>query len=96
MIVTPDFQGVAEVRLKLHVRQNGLVEQAEVLHATNAGLGEKLAATARTWIFLPFTKDGIVHPANTEVKLKVQAIKSKQPKSRDPLCLSDCAKLTCP
>lgn len=45
--------------------------------ATNSGIGERLAASARNWIFLPFMKDGVVHPANTEVKLRVQAIKSK-------------------
>jgi len=77
IMVTPDFQGLAEVQLRLHIGQNGLVEQADVIHTTNAGIGEKLATTARTWIFLPFTKDGVVHPANTEIKLKVQAIKSK-------------------
>lgn len=77
IMVTPDFQGVAEVRLKLHIGMNGLVEQAEIVHATNAGIGERIAASARNWIFIPFVKDGVVHPANTEVKLRVQAIKSK-------------------
>ncbi|MGB2589652.1 MAG: YCF48-related protein [Candidatus Acidiferrum sp.] len=77
IMVTPDFQGVAEVQLKLHVGVNGLVEQAEIAHATNAGVGERIAASARNWIFVPFVKDGVVHPANTEVKLRVQAVKSK-------------------
>jgi photosystem II stability/assembly factor-like uncharacterized protein len=77
IMVTHDYQGVAEVRLNLQIGQNGLVEHADVLHATNAGIGEKVAATARTWIFLPFLKDGAVHPVNTEINLKVQAIKSK-------------------
>jgi Photosynthesis system II assembly factor YCF48 len=77
IMVTHDFQGVAEVRLKLQIGQNGLVEHADVLHATNAGIGERVAATVRTWIFLPFVKNGSVHPVNTEINLKVQAIRSK-------------------
>jgi len=76
-MVTPDYQGVAEVELKLHIGQNGLVEQAEIVRATNPGVGERLAISARNWIFLPFVKDGVVHPAITNVKLRVQAIKSK-------------------
>lgn len=76
-MVTHDYQGVAEVQLRIHIGQNGLVELAEIVHATNSGVGERIAASARNWIFVPFTKDGIVHPANTTVKLRVQAIKSK-------------------
>ena len=37
-----------------------------------------LVGTARNWIFVPFVKDGVVHPAVTNVKLRVQAIKTKQ------------------
>lgn len=77
IMVTSDFQGPAEVQLKLHIGQNGLVEQAEIVHASNSGIGERVAASARNWIFVPYAKDGVVHPANTEVKLRVQAIKSK-------------------
>jgi len=77
IMVTPDYQGAAEVELKLHVGQNGLVNQAEIIHATNQGVGERLATTARNWIFLPYIKDGVVHPAVTTVKLRVQAIKSR-------------------
>jgi hypothetical protein len=76
-MVTRDYQGSAEVQLKIHIGQNGLVEQAEIVRATNSGIGERIAASARNWIFIPFTKDGVVHPANTNVKLRVQAIKSK-------------------
>lgn len=77
IVVTSDFQGVAEVQLNLRIGQNGLVERADVVHATNAGIGEKLATTARTWIFVPFIKDGAAHPVTTEVRLQVQAIRSK-------------------
>jgi hypothetical protein len=77
VMVTPDFQGVADVELKLHIGQNGLVEQVEIVHATNSGIGERIATSARNWIFLPLVKDGVVHPAVTTVKLRVQAIKSK-------------------
>jgi len=77
IMVTSDFQGAADVQLRLHIGQNGLVEQAEIVHATNSGIGERIAASARNWIFLPSIKDGVVHPATTEMKLRVQAIKSK-------------------
>jgi len=77
IMVTRDYEGVAEVQLKIYIGQNGLVEQAEIVHATNSGIGERVAASARTWIFIPFVKDGAVHPANTTVKLRVQGIKSK-------------------
>jgi hypothetical protein len=77
VMVTPDFQGVAEVQLKLHIGQNGLVEQVEVLHANNVGIGERLSSAVRSWIFVPFEKDGVAHPAITEVKLRVQAIKTR-------------------
>jgi hypothetical protein len=77
IMVTSDFQGAADVQIKLHIGQNGLVEKAEVVQATDYGIGERIAASARNWIFLPFVKDGVVHPANTEVKLRVQAIKSR-------------------
>ena len=77
IMVTSDFQGAADVQLKLHIGQNGLVERAEIVHTTNSGIGERIAASARNWIFLPFVQDGVVHPTSTEVKLRVQAIKSK-------------------
>lgn len=77
IMVTPDYQGVAEVELRLHIGQNGLVEQADIVHATNSGVGERVAKAAKNWIFVPFVKDGVVHPAVTNVKLRVQAIKSK-------------------
>jgi photosynthesis system II assembly factor YCF48-like protein len=77
IMLTSDFQGPADVQLKLHIGQNGLVEQAELVQATNSGIGERIAASARNWIFIPFVKDGASHPAITEVKLRVQAIKKK-------------------
>lgn len=76
-MVTPDYQGAVEVDLKLHVGQNGLVEQAEIVRATNQAVGQRLVTTARNWIFVPYVKDGAVHPAVTTVKLRVQAIKSR-------------------
>jgi len=77
IMVTPDYQGAAEVELKLHIGQNGLIEKAEIVHATNSGVGERIATSARNWIFVPFVKDGVVHPAVTTIKLRLQAIKSK-------------------
>ena len=76
-MVTSNFQGPADVQLKLLIGANGLVNQVEITYATNAGIGERVAAQARTWIFLPYVKDGAVHSASTGVKLRVQAIKSK-------------------
>lgn len=77
IMVTPDYQGAVEVEIKLHVGQNGLVDQAEIVRATNQGVGERLVTTARNWIFVPYVKDGVVHPAVTTVKLRVQAIKNR-------------------
>jgi hypothetical protein len=77
IMVTSDYQGAAEVQLKIYIGQNGLVEQAQIVHATNSAIAERLAASARNWIFIPFMQGGVVHPANTTVKLRVQAIKSK-------------------
>ena len=76
-MVTPDYQGAVEVEIKLHVGQNGLVDQAEIVRSTNQGVGERLVTTARNWIFVPYVKDGVVHPAVTTVKLRVQAIKNR-------------------
>jgi hypothetical protein len=77
VIVTKDYQGTAEVELKIHIAQNGLVEQAEVVKATKPEIGERMAASVRNWIFVPYEKDGVIHPVVTDIKLQVQAIKSK-------------------
>jgi hypothetical protein len=77
LIVTRDYQGIAEVDLKIHIGQNGLVEQAEIVHATKPEIGDRMAAAVRNWIFVPYEKDGVVHPVVTDIKLRVQAIKSK-------------------
>jgi len=76
-MVTPDYQGVLEVEVRLPIGENGFVEQTEIIRATNTDVGERLAGSARNWIFVPFVKDGVVHPAVTNVKLRVQVIKSK-------------------
>jgi hypothetical protein len=75
VIVTQDYKGLAEVELKLHVRQNGLMQEVEVLRAPTSQIGERVAATAWSWIFAPYEKDGVVHPAITNVTIRVQAIK---------------------
>jgi hypothetical protein len=77
VMVTNDFQGVADVELKLQIAANGLVSQVEVLSSTKSEIGERVAATVRNWIFVPYEKDGVVHPVVTKVKLRTQAIKSK-------------------
>jgi photosystem II stability/assembly factor-like uncharacterized protein len=76
-IVTPDFAGIATANLRLHIGQNGLVEEVEILSATNAAIGERLAAMARNWIFVPYFSDGVVHPVTTSVTLRATAVKSE-------------------
>lgn len=76
-VVTDDFQGRAEVELTLNIAANGLVTDVKVDRATRAEVGDKIAASARNWIFVPYEKDGVIHPVLTHVKLEVQAIKSK-------------------
>jgi hypothetical protein len=77
VIVTSNYQGVANVELRVHVAENGLVDRVDVVSATKPDIGEQMAATARTWVFVPYEADGAVHPAVTDVKLSVQAIKTK-------------------
>jgi hypothetical protein len=77
IIVTQDFQGVAEVDLKVHVATNGLVDNVKVVQATRREIGDRLASQVRNWIFVPYEKDGAVHPVITQIKLRVQAIKSE-------------------
>lgn len=77
IIVTQDYQGLAEVDLKLLIGTNGLVQKVEITKATNVGIGDRVAASARNWIFVPYEQDGVLHPASMNVKLQIQAIKSK-------------------
>jgi hypothetical protein len=72
-----NYQGLAEVDLKLLIGTNGLVQKVEITKATNAGIGDRVAASARNWIFVPYEQDGVLHPASMNVKLQIQAIKSK-------------------
>jgi len=77
VIVTQDYKGIAEVDLTLHIGVNGVVTDASVNSAPRPEIGERLAAAARGWIFLPYEKDGTVHPVVTHFKIRVQAVKSK-------------------
>lgn len=77
IIVTQGYQGVAEVQLKIKINQNGLVDDVQVVHATKPEIGDRIASQVRNWIFVPYEKAGVVHPVVTNVKLRVQAIKSK-------------------
>ena len=77
IVVTQDYQGFAEVDLKLLIGTNGLVQKVEITKATNAGIGDRVAASARNWIFVPYEQDGVLHPASMNVRLQIQAIKSK-------------------
>ena len=76
IMVTQDYRGVAEVELKVHVGQNGLVNDVEVVHATKSEIGDRIVAEARNWIFVPYEQDGVVHPVVTTFKLRVQVIKN--------------------
>lgn len=75
-MVRQDLRGVAEVEVKIQVAQDGLVDNVEVVHATRPEIGDRLASQVRNWIFVPYEKDGVVHPVTTTIKLRVQAIKS--------------------
>jgi photosystem II stability/assembly factor-like uncharacterized protein len=77
MIVTEDYEGLVDVELKIHIAATGLVDDAEVVHATKLEIGDRIASQVRNWIFVPYDKDGVIHPVVTNVKLRVQAIKSK-------------------
>ncbi len=77
IVVTQDYQGLAEVDLKLLIGTNGLVQKVEITKATNAGIGDRVAASARNWIFVPYEQDGVLHPAVMNTKLQIRAIKSK-------------------
>lgn len=77
IMVTNDYQGRAEVDLTLHIATNGVVTDVSVDHASQAEIGERLAAAARSWIFVPYEKGGAIHPVVSHVRLQVQAIKSK-------------------
>jgi hypothetical protein len=76
-IVLPGMAGVVTGDLRLHIGANGLVEQVEVSHATNAAVGDRLAAMARDWIFVPYVVDGVTHPVNTNVTLRAIAVKNQ-------------------
>ncbi len=55
IMVTSDFQGVADVQLKLHIGTNGLVQQAEIVKATNSGIGERVAIAVSQLDFYPIS-----------------------------------------
>lgn len=77
IVVTDDYQGIAEIDLTLNIAANGVVSDVKVDRATRPEIGDRIAASARNWIFIPYERDGQIHPVLTHVKLKVQAIKSK-------------------
>jgi len=77
IMVTSDFQGAVEVELHVHIKLDGLVQRVEVARTSNKEIGERLAATAENWIFVPYVSDGVARPVDTKVTLRVQAIKSK-------------------
>lgn len=77
IIVTDDYQGVADVELKIRVGVNGLVDDVQIVRATKPEIGDRIASQVRNWIFVPYEEGGAVHPALMSVKLSVQAIKSK-------------------
>lgn len=77
IMVTQDYRGAAEVELRLFIGQNGLVSNAEVLHATKPEIGDRLSSEARNWIFVPYEQAGMLSPVVTNVKLRVQVVRSK-------------------
>lgn len=77
VIITHDYVGPVEVELKLHIGQDGLVEQVEVVRATKPEFGAQVAADAQNWIFIPYVKDGAVHPVIANTTVHTEAIKTK-------------------
>jgi len=77
VIVTDDYAGLAEVDLALTIGANGVVSDVQVDHATKPEIGERVASEARNWVFVPYEKEGVIHPVQTHINVKVQAIKSK-------------------
>lgn len=76
IIVTENYQGVADIELRIYVGANGLVDNIEVVHATKPEIGDRVASQVRNWIFVPYEEGGAVHPVVTNVKLRLQAVKS--------------------
>jgi hypothetical protein len=76
-IVTADYSGLAEADLTITIGTNGLVSDVQVDRATRPEIGGRLASEVRSWIFVPYEQDGVVHPVKTQIKLKVPAVKSK-------------------
>jgi photosystem II stability/assembly factor-like uncharacterized protein len=76
IIVTDDYQGVADVELRIRVGVSGLVDDVEIVRATKPEIGDRIASQVRNWIFVPYEQGGAIHPFVTDVKLRVQAVKS--------------------
>ncbi len=76
-MIAPDYQGLVDVELKLLIGENGLVEQVDIVGATNSVVGQRIAASAQNWIFVPYVKDGVAQPATTNVTLRIPVIKSQ-------------------
>jgi len=74
-VVTQSYQGLAEVDLKLHIGANGLVQEVEVVKSPSGEVSDKILPTVRSWIFLPYIKDGSSTSVVSNLKLQVQAIK---------------------
>ena len=68
------YLGPVDLDLKLYIGQNGLVGRVEVVRATNSEIGDRIASRLRTWIFVPYEKDGVTHPVVTDLNLRVLAI----------------------
>lgn len=63
--------------MRLQIGLDGLVEEVEVLRATNPAIGERLGTEARNWIFVPYVSDRAVHPVTTTITIRAMAIKSQ-------------------
>jgi hypothetical protein len=77
VLVTQNYQGIAELDLKFHIGANGLVQNVEVLKSPSGEVTDKILPALNSWIFMPYLKNGIATPVVTNIKLRVQIIKSR-------------------
>ena len=77
VLVTQNYQGLAELDLKFHIGANGLVQKVEVLKSPSGEVTDKILPALNSWIFMPYLKNGIATPVVTNIKLRVQIIKSR-------------------
>jgi len=77
IVVSDTLSGPQEIKLDLLIGTDGIVYEVKVLKAPNAEIGERFSTAAHEWVFEPPTIEGTSAQAHTQVRLRVQAIKSR-------------------